>query len=231
MFQINMQTCDEITRIYERQASECVRAVNIFYDEVMELARRTAFKPMVDFGNAIYRFYYGELRRHLMSEFRSWYDSGSSFHALMQKTNAGDAAIQTARNKMDQMEGHLESLFRMAGSEVVLDTSAPVIENKDFEDYRQALSVCLRIFSGAQQGAEASIRSMGSENDVTVLITDIVKTTGLSLEESFEKFIRQVTEGEEFTSSGRDFTLGEVSGKGKAVSDNHVRFVKGFSFK
>lgn len=230
MFQINMRMCDEITRIYEQQAEDCVRAVNRLYDEITELARKTCFEPLVNFSNEIYRFYYGTLREHLMREFQNWYDGPSSFHALMSHTHAGDAAIQAARSKMDVMEQNLEGMFRFSADEVSFDTSAPEIRNEDFEDYRQALSSCVRSFENALQDAESSVRSMGSDNDVVLLITDIVKTTGESLTESFGNMVRQVTEGENLTDSGVSVTVGGITGRGKTVSDMHLSWVKGESF-
>lgn len=46
MFQIDMRMCDQITRIYERQAEESVRAVNSFYSAVSDIARKTTFEPI-----------------------------------------------------------------------------------------------------------------------------------------------------------------------------------------
>ena len=224
MFQINMRMCDEITRIYERQAEDCVRTVNRFYDEIAELARRTCYKPMVDFGNEIHRFYHGELRDHLMREFQNWYDGPSSFHALMSSTSAGEDAVQNARSKMDEMERNLESLFRLSEEEISVDTSVPEFENRDFEDYKQALVSCVRSFERALQDAESSVRSMGSENDVVLLITDIVKTTGESLAESFANMVNQVAEGEDFVNSGRDITLGGIVGRGRTVSGTGLKW-------
>lgn len=230
MFTINMRQCNEITQIYERQAEECVRAVSRFYDDITDLARRTTYAPMVHFGNEIYRFYTGELREHLIRQFQIWYDGNYSFHALMQKINAGEAAVQEGRAKMNQMEEYLQSLFRLSASEISLDTSAPDIENKDFEDYRQALSTCIRSFESAVEEANAAIGRMGSDNDVVLLIGDMVKTTGVSLYESFQEMVNQVTSGEEFTSGGRDFTIGEITGRGVTVESKSIQWGKSVAF-
>ena len=226
MFTINMEECDEITRIYERQAETCVRAVSRFYDQIDGLARRTGYAPMVRFGNAISDFYQGELRRHLMNQFQIWYDGSYSFHALMQSIDAGSSAVSVARSKMDHMRRSLESMFRPSGGQIRTDTSTPNIQNRDFEEYRGYLQECIRSFDEASQEAQSSISRMQSGNDVVQLIGDIVKTTGESLKDSFMEMVRQVTEGEDFTGTGRDVTLGAMRGSA-VTTDVHVPWGKG----
>lgn len=217
MFQIDMRMCDQITRIYERQAEESVRAVNSFYSAVSDIARKTTFEPMVIFSNRIVDFYTGDLKDHLFSEFRKWYESGYSFHALMMRIRAGDSAVSLARSKMDVMHSDLEGMFRTAMEHIKLDTSAPQIDNGDFENFRQALNIAVRSFETATGDAESAVRSLGSGNDVVSLIGDIVKTTGESLQESFLVMVREVTSGEEFTGNMRDIVVDAITGRASTM--------------
>ena len=229
MFTIKMSEIDRIAQIYERQAQDCVHGVSRLYEEIIELARKTTYAPMVEFGNQIYRFYTGDLKDHLMREYGKWYDGPYSFHALMASINAGSSAVAEAKRRMDDMKTSLEGLFRLSQSEIHLDNSVPNIEDRDFEEYRTCLQSCRRNFERATGEAESAIRGMESGNDVVQLIGDIVKTTGVSLTESFGEMIREVTEGQDFTNAGNAKTLGAVTGRGIAA-DTHIPWGKNASF-
>lgn len=229
MFTINMRQIDQIIQIYEQQAEECAASVRRFYEDIIVLARRTTYAPMVEFGNQIYRFYTEDLKSHLMHEYQDWYESPYSFHALMRAINAGENAVRLAREKMDRMGESLSRLFQLSQDEIRLDNSAPDIKNQDFEDYRQSLQACKRNLDRVTQDAESAIRSMEGDNDMVQLIGDIVKTTGVSLAESFDEMVRQVTKGEDFANSGRDFSVGSIRGQGRAA-DIYIPWGKNMSF-
>ena len=130
---------------------------------------------------------------------------------------------------MDDMKTSLEGLFRLTQSEVHLDDSVPNIQDQDFEEYRSCLRNCQKTFRRATNDAESAMRSMEGDNDVVKLIGDIVKTTGVSLTESFDEMIRQVTEGQEFTDQNNAKTLDGIRGQGKAA-DVHIPWGKNVPF-
>ena len=223
---IRMDEMDRIVQIYERQAQECVHAVSRCYEEVVDMARRTTFAPLVDYGNQIYRFYTGDLRDHLMREYRNWYDGSYSFHALMAAINAGNDAITEAKRRMDDMQNSLEGLFRLSQSEVHLDTSVPKIGDQEFEEYGTYLENCKKSIESATNDAESAVRSMEGDNDVVKLIGDIVKTTGVSLAKSVEEMTKQVELGHVSFGGQTQKTVGAVTGQGKAANA-HIPWGKG----
>ena len=216
-YNIDMNDLDRITQVYEEQANQCIQAVSRLYSEIEELARKTCYKPIVDFGNTIYEFYGTELRSHLISEFEKWYDGRASFHALMEGTRAGSSAVAFARSKMDRMRETLEGMFRQQNSPIRVDTTVPKFNDSSFDEYKNALKTCERSIDSALSYAEQAIKGMSGDNEVWNLITDIVKTTGESLRDSFRQMQKPVEEGNELAYSGNRTSQSEIRGKAKTV--------------
>lgn len=209
---------DRIAAIYERQANECVSAVETFYGEISTLARRTRYAPLVNFSNQIYAFYKGALREHLQQEFERWYDSPYSLHALMRSIAAGNAAEYRAKTYMDRIRGSLEQMFRRGPEQISVDTEEPQIEDSDFAAFSDALTGCSRKLEQASNEALADIRGMASENDAVSCLVSFVKTTGISMTDSFRSMIREVEAGLGLFRNGVQNTLDSVPDAGRGTN-------------
>lgn len=219
----------QIVDIYERQAEECVRSVEIFYDEITDLARKTAYHPLIDFTNQIYEFYKGDLREHLQREFDRWYQSDYSLHALMRGIGAGESAIRRAQSYMDDMEGHLMQMFQRGPNRIYVDSTEPEIEDKDFDTFSNAISICVRNCERANQNAISEINRMAAENNAVSCITGFVKTLGVSMTGSFQGMISQVEEGLGLFRTGVNSSLSQAPDVGKEAG-MHILWGKGAIF-
>ena len=226
---INESEFGRITAIYERQAQACVRSVEDFYDEITELSRKTAYEPLVNFTNQIYEFYKGELRDHLRREFANWYDSEYSLHALARSILAGEDAVRNARGHMDVMGEHLDQMFRRGPNPIHVDTGEPRIQDQDFDTFAHALSVCVRRCQEAGQEALGEINGMAAENNAVSCIIGFVKTTGLSMTESFRSMINRVDDGLRLFRQGVNHTVNAVPTGGKGP-DVHLPWGKGIPY-
>ncbi len=220
---------NRITAIYQRQAEECVRSVEIFYDSVTDLARRTCYAPLVNFANQIYKFYKEDLSGHLQREFFRWYNSEYSLHALARSIAAGNAAECRAREHMDAMGDCLRQMFRRGPVSISVDTSEPQIQDGDFDSFSAALSDCVYGFRRANEEAMADIRAMADENNAVECIAGFVRTTGVSLADSFQAMIREVEDGLGFFRSGVSRTLNHIPETGRGT-DLHLPWGSGIPF-
>ena len=218
-----------ITAIYERQAAECVSGVEDFYGEVTHLARKTRYAPLVSFANQIYVFYKGDLREHLLREFNRWYDSEYSLHALVRSIAAGAGAESRAREHMDVMETSLRQMFQRGPDPISVDAAEPQIEDRDFDVFSDALTACVYRFERAGEEALTDIRGMAYENDAVNCIVGFVKTTGVSLADSFRAMIREVEDGLGLFRGGVRKTLDSVPDAGRGT-DLHIPWGAGIPF-
>lgn len=229
MATIDFSELNQIAAIYERQAEDCVRSIEIFYDEITELARRTAYEPLVRFTNQIYMFYKEDLREHLQREFSRWNDSEYSFHALAKSIGAGDLAVQKGRRYMDEIEACLTQMFRRGPNQVHVDTMEPHVKDSDFEKFSSAIMVCVKACTQANENAMSEMNRMGADNDTVSCLGGFVKSMGLSITESFQGMITEVEDGLGIFRTGVRTTVEQVPNEGRTV-DKRISWTKGISF-
>lgn len=220
---------DRITAIYEQQAEECVHSIERFYDEITELARRTAYEPLVNFTNQIYKFYKGDLREHMQREFEQWYDSDYSLHALTKNIGAGIQAEQKARYHMDQIKMYLQQMFQRGPNPIYVDVTEPEIEDRDFDIFSSAVFTCVRNCERANQDAVSKINVMAADNNAVSCITGFVKTMGVSIVDNFQKMLGQVEKGLGAFQKGVNVTVDQVPNTGHEL-EGHIFWEKGIRF-
>ncbi|MGN1141451.1 MAG: hypothetical protein ACI4TF_09635 [Oliverpabstia sp.] len=229
-YRIDERDFQNITRIYEDLAETCVRGLERFYQDIIDLSLKTTYEPLVLFTNRIYDFYMGEFREHLKSEFQNWYDSRYSLHALINAIRGGNDAYQLAMRYMDDIESDLDSLFRLSASPVKCDTSEPMIEEQDFETFTAAIRDYVQTAQGARDDAVSRTQQMASDNDAFVCIIPYVKTTGDSMIESFNSMITEVQEGLGLFSGGVSVTVDESEGQRTKVYETRLPWDSNLTF-
>lgn len=229
MAAVNFLELNQIAAIYEQQAEDCVRSIEVFYDEITGLAKETAYEPLVRFTNQIYVFYKGELRDHLQREFARWYNSEYSFHALARSIGGGDQAVQAAKRYMDEIETYLRQMFQRGPNQIYVDTTNPQIKDYDFEKFRNSITVCIRACTQANENAMSSINRMAVDNNTVFCIIGFIKSMGISITESFRRMLNEVEDGLGMFRTGVMTTVDQVPGEGRTV-DGHISWKPGTDF-
>lgn len=219
-----------VPQVYEDMAQSCVLALDRFYSEMEVLCRTHSYKPMVDFTNAIQRFYAEEFQQFVMRMFHEWEDGDYSLSQLALRVGAGQGAAATGRHYMDELEDRLQGMFRRSFSPIQVDTDAPVLKNTDIEKIDGYITSFLRSAETAKENAITTIQQREEENAVYCLIKPVISSTGESLCNCFRSMLRQVAEGSELFSGGITTVIGRINPSMRQEVDYKVQWPKEVPF-
>lgn len=81
-----------LTQVYLDLSEEVKNAYQAFIESAREICAMHAYKPMVDFTNAMQEKYHGDFKDCILRLYKEWRDSDSSLEALAKRTGAGEGA-------------------------------------------------------------------------------------------------------------------------------------------
>ncbi len=199
-----------IIPIYQDVAESNVRSLENFLDAMEAICRKRAYKPLVDFTNRVIKFYEEDFRSHVMSCFDSWQNSDFSLDALAIRCGAGQGAANTGRRYMEELRTNLEGMFRRSFQRVVVDTDAPILEQKDILEANDELNSLKRSAEMIKDNAVSQCSMRSDQNMLYTLIAPVIKNTGESICGSFGSMNIIVEEGAFIFGGGVNDTVGSI---------------------
>lgn len=191
-----------ITQVYLEMSEEVKNAYQAFIESARGICAMHAYKPMVDFTNAMQEKYFGEFKECILHQYKEWRDSESSLEALARRTGSGEEAVQTARSYMDELENNLLTMFGQGYDSIQVNLAAPALNEQDILKINNEISGFLQRVENAKVNAEQVCNGRSEENILYSLIRPVLSSTGDTIDEWMRANMNQVIEGSELYAQG-----------------------------
>lgn len=191
-----------ITQVYLEMSEEVNNAYQAFIESTRNICTMHAYKPMVDFTNAMQEKYFGEFKECILRLYEEWRNGESSLEALARRTGSGEEAVQTARSYMDELENNLLSMFSQGYDAIQVDLAAPALTEQDILKLNTEISGFLQRVENAKVNAEQICNGRSEENVLYSLIKPVLSSTGNTLDEWMKDNMNQVIEGSQLYAQG-----------------------------
>lgn len=184
---------------YQSLSDDLTQRLNAMYGELEEMCNRTQYEPMLKVVNNTITLFNEEIYGVANQAFEEWKDGEGSFCAAVENSQAGEAAMETAR----QIETGLRDLFdtfwssHPLGELVQLDTSRPKIKEEDYEELKEIYIRCFQEIETIGEENLNQILELGGDDPTYNVIVPAVKAMVEPIKEAFEQFGTKVDEAKE----------------------------------
>jgi TATA-box binding protein (TBP) (component of TFIID and TFIIIB) len=182
-----------IIECYSSTVEEITQATQKFVESVAELCEKVKYKPVVDFTNACIEFYNTELLGEIRNNFEKWRDSEGCLSAFINTMDGGEEAEQTAQGMESGLEQAFEDQFHPF-DEIQMDTSAPEIEEEDYETLSEKVKEYKDEVQGIYDSAKSKIDDSSEDNNAYSTVKGVVAGTASGIMAAFEEIERKVDE-------------------------------------
>ena len=210
----------DITQVYLEMSEEVKNAYQAFIESTRAICAMHAYKPMVDFTNAMQEKYFGEFKECILLLYKEWRDSESSLEALARRTGSGEEAVQTARSYMDELENNLLTMFDQGYDSIQADIAAPALTEQDILKINNEISGFLQRIENAKINAEQICNGRSEENVLYSLIKPVLSSAGNTLDEWMKANMNQVIEGSQLYAQGVTAVVNNLSAPSTTVPGN-----------
>lgn len=210
----------DVTQVYLEMSEEVKNAYQAFIESARDICAMHAYKPMVEFTNAMQEKYFGEFKECILRLYKEWRDSESSLEALARKTGSGEDAVHTARSYMDELENNLLTMFDQGYDSIQVDIASPVLTDHDILKLNNEISGFLQRIENAKVNAEQICNGRSEENILYSLIKPVLSSTGDTLSEWMRANMNQVIEGSQLYAQGVATVVGNLSAPSTATPEN-----------
>lgn len=210
----------DITQVYLEMSEEVKNAYQAFIESARDICAMHAYKPMVEFTNAMQEKYFGEFKECILRLYKEWRDSESSLEALARRTGSGEEAVQTARSYMDELENNLLTMFDRGYDSIQVDIAAPALTEQDILKLNNEISGFLQRIENAKINAEQICNGRSEENVLYSLIKPVLSSAGDTLDEWMKANMNQVIEGSQLYAQGVATVANNLSAPSTTVPGN-----------
>jgi len=186
----------ELGNRYQALCDELSSTLNSMYQELCEICTETKYEPMVNVVNTTINLFDEEIYRVAGQAFEEWLDSQGSFVAMAENSQAGDAALETAR----QFENNIRDMFEAfwsahpLGEEVQIDTSRPKIKSEDFDTLKEIYTKFFQEIESLGEEHINQIKEAGTDDPTYNVIIPAVMAVTEPMKVAFEQFSSKVDE-------------------------------------
>ena len=136
---------------------------------------------------------------------------------MAKKTYSGEAAEQTARMYMDELETALQDMFKGSYAPIQVDDSTPVLAPEDILKINDEITGFMQKVENAKTNAQQVCNSREEENVLYKIIKPVIVTSGDTLYDWMKENMNQVIQGSELYAQGVALVVGNIS-SGMTVS-------------
>ncbi len=171
--------------------------------ELEELCSQTQYEPMLNVVNHTVDLFNEDIYNVANQAFEEWVDGSGSFSAAAENSQAGDAAIETAR----QIEQNIRDLFEgfwsshPLGEGVQHDTSRPKVKSEDFEELKGVYTKFFQEVEDINEDTINQIAEQGNDDPTYNVIIPAVKAITEPMKNAFEQFCSKVDDAKEESES------------------------------
>lgn len=189
----------DLLQRYQALCDDLTQKLNSMEQELEELCGQTQYEPMVNVVNNTVTLFNDEIYSISEQAIEEWLEGDGSFFAASENSQAGDAAMETAR----QIEQSIKDIFdefwssHPLGEGIQLDTSRPKIKGEDFNELKE---IYLKFFQDVESTGEEvvnQIAEQGSDNPTYNVIIPAIKSLTEPMKNAFEQFCVKIDEAKE----------------------------------
>lgn len=186
----------DLLQRYRGLCEELTQRLNSMEQELEEICNQTQYEPMVNVVNETVMLFNGEIYSVANQAFEQWADGPGSFSAASENSQAGDMALETAR----QIEQNIRDLFdefwssHPMGDGFQLDTSRPKIKGEDFEELKEIYTKFFQDVQAISEEAVNQITQEGSDDPTYNVMIPAVKAITEPMKNAFEQFCLKIDE-------------------------------------
>ncbi len=184
---------------YQSLCDDLTQKLNGMAQELEELCSQTQYEPMLNVVNDTVTLFNDEIYSVADQAFEEWRDGSGSFSAASENSQAGDSALETAR----QIEQNIRDIFdtfwssHPLGEGIQLDTSRPKIKTEDFDELKE---IYTRFYQEVENVSEENINQIaeqGNDDPTYNVIIPAVKAITEPMKNAFEQFCTKIDEAKE----------------------------------
>lgn len=189
----------DLLQRYQSLCDDLTQKLNSMEQELEQLCGETQFEPMVNVVNETINLFNDEIHSVADQAFEEWKDGTGSFSAASENSQAGDAALETAR----QIEQNIRDIFdgfwssHPMGEGVQLDTSRPKIKGEDFDELKEIYTRFFQEIESAGEEAVNQIAEQGNDDPTYNVMIPAVKAVTEPIKNAFEQFGAKIDEAKE----------------------------------
>ncbi len=189
----------DLLQRYQTLCDDLKQKLNSMEQEFEKLCMETQFEPMVNVVNDTVTLFNEEIYSVADQAFEEWRDGAGSFQAASENSQAGEAAIETAR----QIEQNIREIFdefwssHPMGEGIQLDTGRPKVKGEDFDELKE---IYTRFFQDVESIGDEVVRQIaeeGSDDPTYNVIIPAVKAITEPMKNAFEQFCTKIDEAKE----------------------------------
>ncbi len=190
--------CD-LLQIYQSLCDDLTQKLNSMEQKLEELCMDTQFEPMVNVVNDTVTLFNEEIYSVADQAFEEWRDGNGSFSAASENSQAGDEAMETAR----QIEQRIRDIFdefwssHPMGEGIWLDISWPKIKDEDFDELKEIYTKFFQDVESIGDEVINQIVELRSDNPTYNVIIPAVKAITEPMKNAFEQFCTKIDEAKE----------------------------------
>ncbi len=188
----------ELDKIYASLCSDFNEQLRTMHDALGALCNTTCYKPMLDAANNTIRQLKEEIKKLSVDAFNQWMAGEGSFEAASKISQAGDDAVEIAREIEGRIQDHFADFWQLTCmEELTADTSRPIVTSENFDELKN-------IYTRSSQGIETigeatikTIREKGNDDPTYNVILPAVKAITEPMKIAFEQFGAQIKEAKQ----------------------------------
>lgn len=184
---------------YQSLCDDMTQKLNAMSQELEELCTQTQYEPMVNVVNDTVNLFNNEIYGVAEQTFEEWIEGNGSFSAVVENSQAGDAALETAR----QIEQGIRDLFdgfwssHPMGDGLQLDTSRPKIKSEDYDELKDIYTRFSQEVENVNQEVVSQITEQGDDDPTYNVIIPAVSAMTEPMKNAFEQFCTKIDEAKE----------------------------------
>ncbi|WP_297775894.1 hypothetical protein [Blautia sp.] len=189
---------DLLTR-YQGLCDELTQNLNSMFQELEELCGQTLYEPMLNVVNQTIELFNEDIYSIATQIFEEWTDGEGSFSAVSANSQAGDAALETARNIESGIKDIFDTFWNShpLGEGIQVDTSRPKIKSEDFNELKDIYTKCSQEIDSIGEDTVNQIVQAGSDDPIYNVIIPAMLAITKPVKEAFEQFVVKVDEARE----------------------------------
>lgn len=184
---------------YQGLCDELTQQLNTMVGELEELCNQTQYEPIVEAVNSTVQLFNDEIRSVADQTFEEWREGPGSFSAASENSQAGDAALETARqieqSIRDQFDGFWSS--NPMGNGIQIDTSRPKVKTEDYEELKEVYTKHSQEVENINEETIRQIAEQGDDDPTYNVIIPAVKAITEPMKNAFEQFGVKIDEAKE----------------------------------
>lgn len=189
----------DLLQKYQTLCGDLTQKLNSMEKELEGLCGQIRFKPIVKVVNATITLFNNDIFTTATKTFEEWKEGSGSFSAVAKNSQAGDAAIETAKKFEDKIKDAFDNFWiaHPMGEGLEIDTSRPKIKDEDFDNLKGIYTRFSEEVESRMETEISSIIELGNDDPTYNVIIPAVKAVTEPMKTAFKEFCAKIDKAKE----------------------------------